>query len=119
MSEVRKYLYLGLSIAGLVLAWSHGIPWTMQWLADGGNLLNIPAFFHDFFVDAYVPNHAASFITIDLVGSWFAFLVFVFPEAKRLGMRNAWAYFLAACTLGNCFAFPLFLFNRERALSRG
>ncbi|MCA8977472.1 MAG: DUF2834 domain-containing protein [Planctomycetes bacterium] len=117
MENLRQNAYLVLAVAGLLLAWYHGLQWTMAWLDEGGNLLNQAAFFGDFFGDAYTANHAASFITVDLVGSWFAFLVFVLPEAKRLGMRFGWGYIVAACTLGNCFAFPLFLFNRERALA--
>ena len=118
MTTIRQTLYLILAIGSLVLAWYHGIQWTIEWTNNGGNVLNQAAFFVDFFGDAYAPNSAASFITIDLIGSWFTFLVFVLPEAKRLNMRFGWGYFIAASTLGNCFAFPLFLFNRERALAR-
>ncbi len=117
MRALRQGIYLLLAIGAALWAWSHGVAWTLQWLEDGGSLLDQVAFFRDFFRDAYRANHAAGFITIDLVGSWFAFMVFVLPEARRLGMRFGWGYIAAACTIGNCFAFPLFLFNRERALA--
>lgn len=117
MGQIRQALYLILAVLGLVWCWWNGAMWTMQWLDNGESLLNVKAFFLDFFTDAYQANHAAAFVTVDLIGSWFTFLVFILPEAKRHGMRFGWAYFLAACTLGNCFAFPLFLFFRERALA--
>jgi Terpene cyclase DEP1 len=117
MREVRKGLYLALCAGGTLLAWYHGVQWIAQWTAAGGNLLNVPAFFFNFFRDSFVPNPAASFVTVDLIGSWFTFLVFVLPEAKRLGMRHGWAYFVAASTIGTCFALPLFLYNRERRMA--
>ena len=39
-------------------------------------------------------------------------------ESRRTGMRNAWAYPLAALALGLCSMFPLFLWMRERHLRR-
>jgi hypothetical protein len=109
MVQLRLAAYAVFATAGLVLPWIYGI----QWVAAGGNILNFYSFFHD----SFVPNGAAAFVTIDLLISWFTFLVFVLPESKRVGTPNGWIFFVLASTVGNCFAFPLFLFFRERRLA--
>ena len=116
-SAIRQSLYLVLAIVGLFWAWSHGLPWTITWFVEGSNPANVPLFFYEFFNSAYIASPTAAFLTVDLLGAWFTFLVFVLPEAKRLKMPYGWVYFLVACTLGVCFAMPLFLFFRERTLS--
>jgi len=115
-SVIRQTLYLALAFVGLIWAWSNGLPWTIDWFLEGPSPLNLPLFFYEFFNSAYVANPTAAFLTVDLLGAWFTFLVFVLPEAKRLQMSHGWLYFLIACTLGVCVAMPLFLFFRERLL---
>ena len=37
-------------------------------------------------------------------------------EARRLQMKHSWLYLLTGCCVAFAFAFPLFLFMRERHL---
>ena len=115
-SLLRQTIYLGLAVVGLVWAWTHGLTFSIDWLKNAESPYNVPLFFFDFFYSAYIAGPTSAFLTVDLLGAWFTFLVFVLPEAYLLAIRHGWVYFLIACTLGVCFAMPLFLFNRERVL---
>ena len=55
MFSLRHLIYIALSLLSVGWAWSHGI----QWIADGGNLLNLPSFF----IDSYNGGSAAAFLT--------------------------------------------------------
>ena len=50
---------------------------------------------------------------LDLLISMIVFWPFMFTEAKKLEMKNAWVYFLATLLVGLSFALPLFLYYRE------
>ena len=50
---------------------------------------------------------------MDLLISVIVFWFFMFTEAKKLEMKNAWVYFLATLLVGLSFALPLFLYYRE------
>jgi hypothetical protein len=103
--------FIGIALTSLVLAWMHGI----AWIEAGGNLLNLPSFF----LEAYASGSAAAFLTIDILAAWAAFMIWVVPDATRIGLgaRTGWT-FLALSFLGTCFAFPIYLVVRERHLSR-
>jgi hypothetical protein len=45
--------------------------------------------------------------------------IWMFAEGRQLGMRNIWGYVFLALVLAWAFALPLFLFMRERHLSKG
>ena len=51
-------------------------------------------------------------LTISVIVFWF----FMFVEANKLQMKNPWVYVLATLLVGLSFAFPLFLYFRERTL---
>jgi len=53
---------------------------------------------------------------MDLLVSVIVFWFFMFTEAKKLDMKNAWVYLLATFLVGLSFALPLFLYFRERKL---
>ena len=55
-------------------------------------------------------------IAMDLLVSVIVFWFFMFTEAKKLQMKNAWLYLLATLLVGLSFALPLFLYFRERKL---
>ena len=58
----------------------------------------------------------AALAFVDLTASAIVFLVWMPREARRAGMERWWPF--AVATLGGlCFAFPLFLYARERALT--
>jgi hypothetical protein len=49
---------------------------------------------------------------ISVVAAW----IFIYNESNRLGMKYWWVYILLTCGVGFCFAFPLFLYFREKQL---
>ena len=55
-------------------------------------------------------------LAMDLLISVIVFWYFMFTEAKKLQMKNAWVYLLATMLVGLSFALPLFLYFRERKL---
>ena len=75
---------------------------------------------HEFDLTALFQQFAASKIlsgtAMDLLVSVIVFWFFIFSEAKKLDMKNAWIYLLATLLVGLSFALPLFLFFRERKL---
>ena len=75
---------------------------------------------HDFDLNALFQQFAASKIlsgtAMDLLVSVIVFWFFMFTEAKKLDMKNAWIYLLATLLVGLSFALPLFLYFRERKL---
>lgn len=111
MAAVRHALYVAIAVVSAVTAWWHGI----AWVGEGGNLINLPSFF----LDAYRSGSAAAFLTIDIVAAWAVFLLWVVPDARRIGLGawTGWLYF-ALSFAGTCFAFPLYLVARERHIAR-
>ncbi len=75
---------------------------------------------HDFDLNALFQQFAASKIlsgtAMDLLVSVIVFWFFMFTEARKLNMKNAWVYLLATLLVGLSFALPLFLYFRERKL---
>lgn len=108
---VRHALYILIAVASAAAAWRHGL----AWVGEGGNLLLLPTFF----LDAYRSGSAAAFLTIDILAVWIAFMIWVVPDAVRIGLgaRKGWLYF-GLSFIGTCFAFPLYLVARERHLAR-
>ena len=106
----RHSFYILVAIVSAVAVWWHGI----AWVREGGNLLLLPTFF----LDAYAGGSAAAFLTIDILAVWAVFLIWVVPDAVRVGLgaRKGWLYF-ALSFIGTCFAFPLYLVARERHLA--
>ena len=64
----------------------------------------------------FIASKMLSGIAMDLLVSVIVFWFFLFTEAKKLNMRNAWVYPLATLLVGLSFALPLFLYFRERKL---
>ena len=107
---VRHAFYIFAAIASALVAWWHGI----MWVREGGNLLLLPSFF----LDAYRSGSASAFLTIDILAVWIVYMVWVVPDAVRVGLgaRKGWL-FLALSFIGTCFALPLYLVVRERHLA--
>lgn len=63
-------------------------------------------------------NPAAASLTMDIFIAAVTGLVWMTFEAKRLGMKHLWFYYLTTCMVAFAFAFPFFLFQRERFLQR-
>lgn len=108
-ASLRHALYVAIAVAATIGAWWHGFAWIME----GGNILNLPSFF----LDSYRSGNAAAFLTIDILAAWAVFLLWVVPDATRIGLgaKTGWVYF-ALSFVGTCFALPLYLRARERHL---
>ena len=98
----RQWLYLILAVAGLILTWYHNIAFAL----DGGGLIA--------FVREGMVNHASSSLTLDVTVAAITFGVWMWHESRRLGMPGRWLYLLATFGIAVAFAFPFFLFMRER-----
>jgi Terpene cyclase DEP1 len=111
MISLRHAIYIAFALTSLFWAWSHGI----QWIMDGGNLVNLPSFF----IDSYKSGSAAAFLTIDIAVVWATYMIWVVGDATKIGLgaKTGWI-FLALSFLGTCFAFPLYLVIRERHLAK-
>ena len=107
----RHPIYVILACVSAVWCWLHG--W--QWIAQGGDLLNLPSFF----IESYQSGSAAAFLTIDIAVVWGCFMIWVVGDARRIGLGagKGWL-FIGLSFIGTCFAFPLYLVLRERHLER-
>ncbi|CAB4899526.1 MAG: DUF2834 domain-containing protein [Actinobacteria bacterium] len=100
--RVRFWLYLSLSIIGLVTAW------TFNALAVAGNADYVGAWF----------GSAVDWVLgADLAVVAIAVVIFMFAEGSRLGMKHVWIYVVLAGVTAMAFTLPLFLAMRERHLA--
>ena len=67
------------------------------------------------FVAQLFATPPAGGFTADLLITSGAFWIWSFGEARSLGMKGWWGYVVANLLIGLSFAFPLFLFFRERS----
>ena len=66
--------------------------------------------------DDAVANTVALAILCDITIAALVFWSWAMEEGPRLGIRRWWLIFPATLLIGLCFAFPLFMYWRERAL---
>jgi len=104
----RQIAYAALAAIGLIATWT----FNLQFMSESGGSFSAVDF-----VAASYANSASTSISNDLAVGAIAFLVWSFHEARRLGMRHWWAYVVLTFAVAFAFAFPLFLFMRERRLS--
>lgn len=67
-------------------------------------------------LNAMVDNAIALAVFLDVTISSIVFWVWAQSEAAKLGIRNWWVIIPANLLIGLCFALPLFLYWREKAL---
>lgn len=97
------WVYLALSLAGLVTAW------IFNYLAVMGG---------QDYGQAWTATAVDLVLTYDLGIVAIALVIFMFAEGKRLGMKRVWLLVLFSGITAMAFVFPLFLALRERKLSR-
>ena len=100
-------LYVGLAAVGAVFPWFIFLPWVAEHRFAPGL----------FVADLFATPPAAIFSS-DVLYAAAVFILFVIVEGRRLGMRHLWLPPLAVAISGLCFALPLFLAMREKALAR-
>ena len=104
---MRKNVYLGLCVLGVVLPYWQFLPWVAQ------NGLNLSLFVQQLFA-----NRIGAFFGMDVLVSAVALLVFVRFENSRTRIPGRWLPLIAVLTVGVSLALPLFLYLRERALEQ-
>jgi len=104
---MKKNVYLGLCVLGVVLPYWQFLPWAAQ------NGLNLPLFVQQLFA-----NRIGAFFGMDVLVSAVALLVFVRFENSRTRIPGRWLPLIAVLTVGVSLALPLFLYLRERALEQ-
>lgn len=103
----RQIVYLVLAGLGLLLTWT----FNLRFMQESGGAFDAVAF-----VKAGYANPAAASLSNDLLVALATFLVWSFAEARRLRMRHWWVFPVLCFGVAFAFAFPLFLFFRERRL---
>jgi Terpene cyclase DEP1 len=101
----KKNIYLLLAIIGFIAPYY----FFLQIPAENG--LDLPLLVQPLFA-----NNLLRGVAMDLTVSVLVFWFFMFAEANKLQMKNAWLYLLATLLVGMSFALPLFLYFRERKL---
>jgi hypothetical protein len=66
------------------------------------------------FVGALFVNGAAGGFATDVLISSVVFWIYLFAEARRVGVSRPWVYVLVNLCIGLSCAFPLFLWAREK-----
>ncbi len=114
---IRQGLFAILAIVGLVWTQYHLIAF-LEWNAGEASLATLLKFDWVAFFSSGFVNPGAAFLTVDAIIGGTAFLCWMIPEARKLGIRHWWIYILL--TLGVAFAvgFPFFLLMRERKLQQ-
>ncbi len=101
--------YLGLALLGAGSTWYYNVRFM---LASGGG------FGLADFIKGGFANYAAASLSVDVFVAAVVFLVWMFVETRRLGMRRWWIYAVLTCGIALAFAFPFFLYMREKHLSK-
>ena len=100
--KVLFWIYMTLSIIGLVTAW----------VFNGIAVMN-----NQDYLAAWFGTAVDWVLSADLTVVAFAVVILMITEAKRLGMKRVWLYIVLSGVTAMAFTFPLFLAMRERKLA--
>jgi len=101
----RERTLLALAVVGFL------VPNTMIAIFMIEHGVDVSAYFGD-----WVQSLPAAQLAADLGIAFIAFSLWAAWDGRRLGMRSWWVPIPASLLVGVCFAVPLFLFLRERAV---
>ena len=107
-SMTRQWIYAVLTITGLIATWYYNLQ-LLDW-PDGISFAN--------FINAMYANPMVGTISNDLIIAFITFLFWLVTEARRLTMPHWWIYIACGFCIAFAFAFPLFLFMRERQMEK-
>ena len=96
--QLRANIYFALAAVGLITAWV---------------LNGIASFEGADYINAWFGSIVDWVLSVDLLIVAAATVVFMLYEAKKLGMKRVWLYFLLSGVTALAFTFPLFLAFRE------
>ena len=99
-------LYVALAAIGAIFPWIIFVPWLAEHRFAPG-----------LFVAELFANRPAAIFASDVLFAAAIFILFVFVEGRRLGIRHLWLPTLLVFACGLCAALPAFLAQRERALA--
>jgi hypothetical protein len=111
MTSSRKTLcgvYVAIALVALIGTWRQNLAFMADKSAASG--------FGEFWL-ALLVNRATVSITVDIFMFGLAAFVWMVLEARRLGMRFVWLYFVFSMLIAVSVAYPEFLFMRERRLA--
>lgn len=97
------------ALAGLVVPWYYNL----KYMVVEGQTFTVQAF-----VASGFTNTLASSLSSDFFIGSTAVIVWMMVEARRIGMRYRWLYFVLTFAVAFAFACPLFLAMRELRLQR-
>lgn len=103
------YIYLLFALLGLIIPWYFNLQ----------QIFYSPFSFTlvEYFKQGMATPLAASITTDFFIGT-IPVLIWMMVEAKRLGMKYKWLYFIGAFLIAFAFTCPLFLYNREKLLRK-
>ncbi len=107
-TKLFSTIYFALAILGLVATWV----FNLQYFIASQDI----AF--STYLRTLLVNPATTAVTIDIYVCAVVFSIWVFREAKRVGMKWPFAYVLLSFGIGLGFALPLFLGFREGAIAK-
>ena len=103
MHKKLFWVYLILSIVGLVTAW----------IFNGIAVMN-----QEDYLGAWFGSAVDWVLSADLTIVAIAVVVFMITESRRTGMKRVWLYILLSGVTAMAFTFPLFMAMRERQLGK-
>lgn len=103
----RERVLLGLAVLGFL------VPNAMVAVFFVEHGVDVSAYFSE-----WAESLPAAQLAADLVIAFVAFALWAAWEGRRIGMSGWWVALPASMLVGLCFGLPLFLFLRERRLSR-
>ncbi|BAU99778.1 DUF2834 domain-containing protein [Aurantimicrobium minutum] len=103
MHKKLFWVYLVLSIAGLITAW----------IFNGIAVMN-----QEDYLGAWFGSAVDWVLSADLTIVAIAVVVFMITESRRIGMKRVWLYILLSGVTAMAFTFPLFMAMRERQLAK-
>lgn len=104
----RKYIFLAIAILGLCYTWYYNILFFME-----HNNTDIFYFF-----EMAQTNYAGKSFGADLTVVVLTFLVWYIPDARKLKVKYWWILIPVTFLIAIAFAFPMYLFMRERRLEQ-
>ncbi len=104
----QKHLYLAIAILGLVSTGYYNLQFFQT--ASDTSVTN--------FIRLATTTYPAQSIGVDILVVVLAFFAWYIPEAIRLKMKHWWIFIPLTFMVAIAFAFPLFLYFRERKLAR-
>jgi len=107
-TEKRMVFFAVAAVIGVIVTWYFNIQHMLA--VDGSSAMS--------FIEAMYANSASTSISNDLLVVVATFLFWSYTEAKRLGMRHWWVYIILTFVIAIAFAFPLFMYMREKAIAQ-